>query len=78
MSSTIPGRLDENQDPDQSAGVAPSEPGGRATTTSGARRHSASVTDSVTAFTAIGSRTPCLRPPRRYQLRRPRTPLGRR
>ena len=30
MSTTISGRLDEHQDPDQSAGVARSEPGGRA------------------------------------------------
>jgi len=30
MSTTISSRLNENQDPDQSAGVARSEPGGRA------------------------------------------------
>ena len=38
MSSTIPGRLDENQDPDHSAGVARSEPGGRAKRRAGAAR----------------------------------------
>src|ERR1700733_10433147 len=38
MSTTISGRLDEHQDPDQSAGVARSEPGGRAKRRAGAAR----------------------------------------
>ena len=38
MSTTISSRLDENQDPDQSAGVARSEPGGRAQRRAGAAR----------------------------------------
>jgi putative transposase len=38
MSTTITTRLDENQDPDESAGVARSEPGGRAKRRAGAAR----------------------------------------
>jgi putative transposase len=38
MSTTISSRLDENQDPDQSAGVARSSPGGRAKRRAGAAR----------------------------------------
>ncbi|MFZ0385091.1 MAG: IS256 family transposase [Solirubrobacteraceae bacterium] len=38
MSTTISSRLDEDQDPDQSAGVARSEPGGRAKRRAGAAR----------------------------------------
>jgi Transposase, Mutator family len=38
MSTTISSRLDENEDPDQRAGVARSEPGGRAKRRAGAMR----------------------------------------
>src|SRR4029079_4796314 len=40
MSSTIPTRLDETSDPGESAGVARSEPGGRAERRAGAARRS--------------------------------------
>jgi putative transposase len=40
MSTTIPSRLDESQEPDDGAGVARSEPGGRAKRRAGAARRS--------------------------------------